>query len=376
MNKVTNYLKHLVHLSPGYLSPIFITVRSIAANVKEKNIAECYQILNVPKDANQNEVRKAFLEMAKKYHPDSGSPFSDREKFIYVENAFRTLTKHNTGSINHDEVEKIVYNIKHTAPQHRQYLSYEGLGFGTIFQREKQFSQARAQRAATNVMEHRIEKAVAAENTLMKKGQGFSRKHDIKTKYGFDRLVEDLIQESMSKGEFENLSGKGKPLKNQNNNPYVDFTTHKLNEVLINNGFTPEWITLAKEIDTDIAQLEQEIRSERVPLGPFPMTEQETVKWHQICESNKKLAMSINKKINSYNLIVPILNRQKFYVQFDKMCDDVLKNGAHSANNEKTVPKPIKKVNSNKNSGEDFFSTFFRTVVDILTFKRDANEKL
>lgn len=80
-------------------------------------------------------------------------------------------------------------------------------------------------------MEHRIEKAVASENALMKKGQGFSRKHDIKTKYGFDRLVEDLIQESISKGEFENLSGKGKPLKDQNTNPYVDFTTHKLNEV-------------------------------------------------------------------------------------------------------------------------------------------------
>lgn len=64
----------------------------------------------------------------------------------------------------------------------------------------------------------------------MKKGQ-HGKKHDIKTKYGFDRLVEDLIQESMSKGEFDNLSGKGKPLKDQNANPYVDFTTHKLNEV-------------------------------------------------------------------------------------------------------------------------------------------------
>ena len=28
-----------------------------------------------------------------------------------------------------------------------------------------------------------------------------------------DRLVEDLIQEAMSKGEFKNLTGSGKPLK-------------------------------------------------------------------------------------------------------------------------------------------------------------------
>lgn len=78
-------------------------------------------------------------------------------------------------------------------------------------------------------MEHRISKAIASDKTLMKKDSAV--KHNIKTKYGFERLVEDLIQESMSKGEFENLSGKGKPLKDQNNNPYVDFTTHKLNEV-------------------------------------------------------------------------------------------------------------------------------------------------
>lgn len=74
-------------------------------------------------------------------------------------------------------------------------------------------------------------KAIASENSLIKKDS--NRKHDIKTKYGFERVVEDLIQESMSKGEFENLTGKGKPLKDQNRNPYVDFTTHKLNEVML-----------------------------------------------------------------------------------------------------------------------------------------------
>lgn len=52
-------------------------------------------------------------------------------------------------------------------------------------------------------------------------------------RYGFDRLVEDLIQEAMSKGEFENLRGTGKPLSShQNTNPYVDFVTHKMNQVI------------------------------------------------------------------------------------------------------------------------------------------------
>lgn len=257
----------------------------------------------------------------------------------------------------------------HTAPQHRQYLSYDGYGYGNPFQRQKQYTQARAQKAAINVMEHRIEKAVASENTLMKKGQ-YGKKHDIKTKYGFERLVEDLIQESMSKGEFENLSGKGKPLKNQNNNPYVDFTTHKLNEVLINNGFTPEWITMSKEIDEDIEQLKLEIRKDRQYLGPYPFKDNDETKWQRIYESNKELAESINNKINTFNLIVPLLNKQKFHVEFDKICVDILKNGVHSVM--KDDKENICVVNENvKIDNDDLFGIFFKAVGDLLSFKKD-----
>lgn len=57
-------------------------------------------------------MKKAFLELAKKYHPDSQSPEADINKFVAVENAFRILSKHNTGSNNSNEVEKVVYDIK------------------------------------------------------------------------------------------------------------------------------------------------------------------------------------------------------------------------------------------------------------------------
>lgn len=57
-------------------------------------------------------MRKAFLELAKKHHPDSGSPEADIEKFVAIENAFRKLSKHNTGQSSTDEIEKIVYDIR------------------------------------------------------------------------------------------------------------------------------------------------------------------------------------------------------------------------------------------------------------------------
>ena len=99
-----------------------------------------------------------------------------------------------------------------------------------------------------------------------------------------DRLVEDLILESMSKGDFDNLPGKGKPLTYNNHtpmidiathnpmieianhnpmidianhnpmidiathNPMIDIATHNLNRILLENGYKPEWVLLDKEI--------------------------------------------------------------------------------------------------------------------------------
>ena len=55
-----------------------------------------------------------------------------------------------------------------------------------------------------------------------------------KTKNQMERLVEDLIQEGMANGAFDNLAGAGKPLPERpaNFNPYIDSTTHKMNQVV------------------------------------------------------------------------------------------------------------------------------------------------
>ncbi|KOB64732.1 DnaJ-24 [Operophtera brumata] len=322
------------------------------------NIQECYELLNVPEDSKQDAVRQAFLDLVKKYHPDSGSPEADMDMFVAVEGAFRTLSKHNTGKSNQEEISKIVFDIRHTAPQHRQYLSFEGLGHGNPFQRQKQWAQVRAQRAITNVIEHRLAKSMATENTVMEKGLYDSKKHDIKTKRGFDRLVEDLIQESMSKGEFNNLSGHGKPLKNHNTNPYI----------LINNGFTPEWITMSNEIEQDKEFLKRDVARERSYLGPHPLCEKDSLKWDKIREDNKYLAETLNHKITKYNLIVPLINKQKFQVQYELMCEEILKNGTHSV--ERPVVEEKKKVEVPASNNNDIFVSFLKALLDLLTFER------
>lgn len=126
------------------------------------------------------------------------------------------------------------FNFKHTAPQHRHYLTFD-VGVGTPSKRQRLHTIQRAQKAVDNVMEHRLKKLQAEErNTLI--GMDKQKAKDIKTRYGMDRLVEDLIQEAMSKGEFSDLPGMGKPLNTTSvRNPYVDFVTHKLNQVYSRN---------------------------------------------------------------------------------------------------------------------------------------------
>lgn len=60
-------------------------------------------------------------------------------------------------------------------------------------------------------------------------------------------VVEQRIWHSMEEGQFENLSGKGKPL-NLNTNPHADPAEDTLYRILSKNGCAPEWVELNKEI--------------------------------------------------------------------------------------------------------------------------------
>lgn len=281
---------------------------------------------------DQTSVRRAYIDMVKKVHPDSGQPEASADKFQEIDEAFKILqerfAKNRRGIFEDDEeeVEAKIFDIRHTAPQHRQYLSHDGVGVGNPFQREKQYQQIKAMKAQDRVLSHRLEKSQADEKTIMKKGS-YYKKHTIKTKYGFDRVVEDLIQEAMAKGDFDNLSCKGKPLSSaQAQNPYLDFTTHKLNKILLDNGFTPEWIMLQKDIREEIEHLKSNLLKQREFLGSFPFTEADDTSWSLIVKNFEDDVVRINKQIDKYNLIVPIIENQLFRINLKRTSEKVAQN--------------------------------------------------
>nr|ACB73272.1 hypothetical protein [Rhinolophus ferrumequinum] len=293
--------------------------RMMSTHKSKKKMREYYRRLNLDEGCSADDVRESFRELAKQYHPDSGSTTADSATFIKIEEAYRMVLSHvieqtnarqNKVEVAEEEEEK----LKYKTPQHRHYLSFEGIGFGTPSQREKQYRQFRADRATEQVMEYqkqKIQRQYFADSLTVK---DVRQSKEQKITKAIERLVEDLIQESMAKGDFDNLSGKGKPLKKFSGCSYIDPMTHNLNRILIDNGYQPEWILMQKEIKDTIDELRKAILVSRKKLGN-PMTSTEQKQWSQVCEQFQENIRKLNKRINDFNLIVPLLTRQK--VHFD-----------------------------------------------------------
>lgn len=77
-----------------------------------------------------------------------------------------------------------------------------------------------------------------------------------------DRVVEELILSSMRSGDFSNLKGSGKPLKQDFSNPFIDDAEKRINDILKNNGFVPPWIMKEVEIRVDIEKIRKTLKEE------------------------------------------------------------------------------------------------------------------
>ncbi|NXP15787.1 DJC28 protein, partial [Thinocorus orbignyianus] len=293
--------------------------RMLSGYKPKRNIKDSYKILELEEGCSLDDIRNSYRSLAKKYHPDSGSATADSEAFMKVEEAYRVVlsdvaTKKKSSENNEEEEDP----LKPKAPQHRHYLSFEGIGFGTPSQREKQYMQFRVDRATEQVLEYRkqrLESQYAGTDLMKAKDVRESKK--VKITQAVERLVEDLIQESMAKGDFDNLSGKGKPLQKFSDCPHIDPMTHNLNRILIDNGYQPEWILLQKEIRETIERLRKNIVASRSQLGG-PMTAYKQKQWNRICEQFVEDIRKLNKRIDNFNLVVPILSRQMVHFSADK----------------------------------------------------------
>uniref|UniRef100_F1L6D7 DnaJ subfamily C member 28 n=1 Tax=Ascaris suum TaxID=6253 RepID=F1L6D7_ASCSU len=330
------------------------SVHQFAVNHKKladynQELQNAYKIMGLEENVTVEQLKDRFVTLAKEYHPDTAKDSKgNATKFNEVRNAYRFIVKHTQLEEKHAELnefcEEVVYDIRHTAPQHRQYLEYGGVGAGNPFQRQRQYQQHRVAKATENTYEYLLDKRIKELEKEFKldskslrnvtREQAFFAKKQ-KTTNAVERLVEDMILQSMKRGDFNNLKGMGKPLKNDESNPYIDVIEYKLNKILINNGFAPPWIMKEMELRTEITSLRNEARYEYARYllckekdfkGQFAIESVER-RWNATIKRIEKSIVDINKRIQDYNLITPSLNRQFFNlslkVELDKAIAEV-----------------------------------------------------
>ncbi|XP_067094624.1 dnaJ homolog subfamily C member 28 [Osmerus mordax] len=306
-----------------YLAPQLLLLRTLSSKPFISNrLRDNYRALQLPEDGESSpaQVKEAYLSMAKLYHPDSGTATADAALFARVEEAYRAVLAHKrqikaSGAENVEEEEED--SMKGMVPQHRHYLSYEGIGLGTPSQRERQYQQFRVDRAVGQVLDYRQkehERAAAEEGEIVVRDK---RSRQIKITQAVERLVEDLIQESMARGDFRNLSGSGKPINKFDHNPYADPMTHNLNRILIDNGYQPPWIVMQRDIRETTAQLRERLLKGRAKSGES-MTLRENAQWQQLCGSIGEELVNLNKMVDNFNLVVPMLSRQMVHFSLDR----------------------------------------------------------
>lgn len=100
-------------------------------------------------------------------------------------------------------------------------------------------------------------------------------------------LIEEMIQDAMARGAFDNLPGKGKPL-DLDEDP-LGQGDWLVNHILKNHHVLPDWIQLDQEIRADLAWLKE----------------------HPDHPGRADRLAEVNRKIDRFNLIVPSLSLQR-----------------------------------------------------------------
>ncbi len=118
--------------------------------------------------------------------------------------------------------------------------------------------------------------------------------------------IDEIIQQAMDRGDFENLPGKGEPLK-LHKNPYEDPEWGMAYSMIKSSGFTLPWMEKRKEIEADLEIARQEL------ARTFLWTQrcanknsrENEIEWLKAKTLFKNRIDELNKKIKNYNLAVP-----------------------------------------------------------------------
>ena len=121
----------------------------------------------------------------------------------------------------------------------------------------------------------------------------------------FDRAIEQIIQNTIARGEFDNLAGKGKPL-NLNENQLVDRDWRMACSLLEQHGYALPWMEERKSIEESMSRAKENLsRTWRWCTGQPVQENIAEREWQQAVSAFGAAASALNKRINAYTLSIP-----------------------------------------------------------------------
>ena len=133
--------------------------------------------------------------------------------------------------------------------------------------------------------------------------------------------IEEQIRRAIEKGTFNDLPGKGKPLR-LDDNPHQDPEWRLASHMLSSSGYTLPWIELHQDIKQEIERTRNNLK--RAWLYYEKVQDKNLVdiqisgEWEKALVSFRTDVEKLNKRIRDYNLIVPSVQFQLVFLDPEK----------------------------------------------------------
>ena len=129
--------------------------------------------------------------------------------------------------------------------------------------------------------------------------------------------IDDQIRKAMEDGKFDDLPGKGKPLK-LDDNAFEDPEWRLANKVMKDGGFTLPWIERRQEIETGLEAARKALRRawewRRESLAGNQASPFVEAEWMRAEKAFSEHVATINRHIFLYNLETPSPQFQRLAV--------------------------------------------------------------
>lgn len=142
------------------------------------------------------------------------------------------------------------------------------------------------------------------------------------------RGIDEIIQQAMRAGAFDNLPGKGKPL-DLNENPYLDPEWQLAYHLLKQNGFAPQFIEQRQAIEIELASAREALArtwawcTRELRAGkPADWVEAE---WSKTKAKFEEEVLALNRRIRDYNLQVPAASLHRHLIDLHQEIQDTSK---------------------------------------------------